>query len=110
MTDLKTNYLGLDLKNPLVASASGLSKKTSNVKMMEEAGISAVVMYSLFEEQITQDSLAFNYFMERGTERFAESLDYFPNLDWYRVGPDEYLERIRKNKEAVEIPDRKSVV
>lgn len=104
MTDLKTNYLGLDLKNPLVASASGLSKKTSNVKMMEEAGISAVVMYSLFEEQITQDSLAFNYFMERGTERFAESLDYFPNLDWYRVGPDEYLERIRKNKEAVEIP------
>jgi dihydroorotate dehydrogenase (fumarate) len=104
MTDLTTHYLGLELKNPLVASASALSKKTSTVKKMEDAGISAVVMYSLFEEQITHDSLAFNYYMERGTERFAESLDYFPNLDRYNVGPDDYLERIRKNKEAVEIP------
>ncbi len=104
MTDLKTHYLGLELKNPLVASASALSKKTSTVKKMEDAGVSAVVMYSLFEEQITNDSLAFNYYMERGTERFAESLDYFPDLDRYNVGPDEYLERIRKNKEAVEIP------
>ena len=104
MTDLKTHYLGLELKNPLVASASALSKKTSTVKKMEDAGISAVVMYSLFEEQITHDSLAFNYYMEQGTERFAESLDYFPDLDRYNVGPDEYLERIRKNKEAVDIP------
>jgi dihydroorotate dehydrogenase (fumarate) len=104
MTDLTTHYLGLELKNPLVASASALSKKTSTVKKMEDAGISAVVMYSLFEEQITHDSLAFNYYMERGTERFAESLDYFPNLDRYNVGPDGYLERIRKNKEAVDIP------
>jgi len=104
MTDLKTKYLGLDLKNPLVASASTLSKRTSRVKQMEEAGISAVVMYSLFEEQLVHDSLAFDYFMERGTERFAESLDYFPNLDRYNVGPDGYLEQIRKNKEAVSIP------
>jgi len=104
MTNLTTHYLGLELKNPLVASASALSKKTSTVKKMEDAGISAVVMYSLFEEQITHDSLAFNYYMERGTERFAESLDYFPNLDRYNVGPDDYLERIRKNKEAVDIP------
>lgn len=104
MTDLRTHYLGLELKNPLVASASALSKKTSTVKKMEDSGISAVVMYSLFEEQITHDSLAFNYYMERGTERFAESLDYFPNLDRYNVGPDEYLERIRKNKEVVDIP------
>jgi dihydroorotate dehydrogenase (fumarate) len=104
MTDLRTHYLGLELKNPLVASASALSKRTSNVKRMEDSGISAVVMYSLFEEQITHDSLAFNYYMERGTERFAESLDYFPNLDRYNVGPDEYLERIRKNKDAVDIP------
>jgi dihydroorotate dehydrogenase (fumarate) len=104
MTDIRTHYLGLELKNPLVASASALSKKTGTVKRMEDAGVSAVVMYSLFEEQITHDSLAFNYYMERGTERFAESLDYFPNLDRYNVGPDEYLERIRKNKEAVEIP------
>jgi len=104
MTDLKTKYLGMELKNPLVASASALSKKTSIVKRMEDAGISAVVMYSLFEEQITHDSLAFNYYMERGTDRFAESLDYFPDLDRYNVGPDEYLAQIRKNKEAVDIP------
>jgi dihydroorotate dehydrogenase (fumarate) len=104
MIDLKTKYLGLTLKNPLVASASALSKKTAKVKQMEDAGISAVVMYSLFEEQITHDSLAFNYFMERGTDRFAESLDYFPDLDRYNVGPDEYLEQIRKYKESVDIP------
>jgi len=101
--NLKTNYLGLELKNPLVASASALSKKPSYVKRMEDAGVSAVVMYSLFEEQITHDSLAFNYFMERGTEQFAEALDYFPDLDRYNVGPDQYLERIRRNKEATEI-------
>ncbi|NLN70130.1 MAG: dihydroorotate dehydrogenase-like protein [Chloroflexi bacterium] len=104
MTDLKTHYLGLELKNPLVAAASAFSKKLSTVKKMEHAGISAVVMYSLFEEQITHDSLAFNYFMEHGTERYAESLSYFPALDRYNVGPDEYLEKIRKYKEAVEIP------
>jgi len=102
--DLKTQYLGLELRNPLVAAASALSKKTSYVRQMEDAGISAVVMYSLFEEQITHDSLAFNYFMERGTERYAESLDYFPDLERYNVGPDQYLAQIQKNKEAVDIP------
>jgi dihydroorotate dehydrogenase (fumarate) len=104
MIDLKTNYLGLNLKNPLVASASSLSKRTSRVKQMEDAGISAVVMYSLFEEQLVHDSLAFDYFIERGTEQFAEALDYFPELDRYNVSPDGYLEQIRKNKEAVSIP------
>ena len=104
MIDLKTKYLGLELKNPLVASASALSKKTSTVKKMEDAGISAVVMYSLFEEQINHDSLAFNYYMERGTDRFAESLDYFPDLERYNVGPDQYLEQIQRNKQAVDIP------
>ncbi len=104
MIDLKTKYLGIELKNPLVASASALSKKTSYVRQMEDAGISAVVMYSLFEEQITHDSLAFNYFIERGTESFAESLDYFPDLDRYTIGPEQYLTQIQKNKEAVDIP------
>jgi dihydroorotate dehydrogenase (fumarate) len=104
MIDTKTQYLGLELKNPLMAASSALSKNTSLVKRMEDAGVSAVVMYSLFEEQITHDSLAFNYYMERGTDRFPESLDYFPNLDKYNVGPDQYLEKIRKNKEAVDIP------
>ncbi len=74
------------------------------MRQMEDAGVSAIVMYSLFEEQIVQDSLAFNYFMERGTESFAEALDYFPQLDRYNVSPDEYLEQIRKNKESVKIP------
>lgn len=104
MTDLKTTYLGLELKNPLVAAASALSKRTSRVRQMEDAGVSAVVMFSLFEEQIVQDSLAFNYFMERGTESFAEALSYFPDPDQYAVGPENYLEQIRKNKEAVELP------
>ena len=104
MIDTKTKYLGLELKNPLMAAASALSKKTSYVKRMEDAGVSAVVMYSLFEEQITHDSLAFNYYMERGTDRFAESLDYFPDLEKYNVGADQYLEKIRKNKESVDIP------
>ena len=104
MTDLKTHYLGLELNNPLVAAASALSKKVTTVRKMEDAGISAVVMYSLFEEQITHDSLAFNYYMEHGTERYAESLSYFPDLDRYNVGPDEYLEKIRQYKEAVDIP------
>ena len=104
MIDLKTTYLGLELKNPLVASASSLSKRTSRVRQMEDAGISAIVMYSLFEEQIVQDSLAFNYFMERGTESFAEALTYFPDPDQYPVGPDNYLDEIRKNKETVDIP------
>jgi dihydroorotate dehydrogenase (fumarate) len=104
MNKLNTSYLGLELKNPLVASASALSKKTSYVKRMEDADVSAVVMYSLFEEQLTHDSLAFNYFMERGTEQFAEALDYFPDLDRYNVGPDQYLTQIQRNKEAVDIP------
>jgi dihydroorotate dehydrogenase (fumarate) len=104
MMNLTTHYLGLMLKNPLVAAASSLSKKASTVKRMEDAGISAVVMYSLFEEQITHDSLVFNYYMEKGTEQFAEALSYFPDLDRYNVGPDQYLEQIRKNKEEVDIP------
>lgn len=104
MIDLKTRYLGLELKNPLVAAASALSKKTATVKQMEDSGISAVVMYSLFEEQIVHDSLAFNYYMLRGTDQFAESLDYFPDLDRYNIGPEQYLDHIRKNKEAVDIP------
>lgn len=104
MIDLKTHYLGLELRNPLVSAASALSKKPSTVKRMEDAGISAVVMYSLFEEQIVHDSLALNYYMVRGTESFPESLDYFPDLDRYNVGPDGYLEHIHKNKQAVDIP------
>jgi len=102
--DLSTTYLGLPLKNPLIASASVLSKKISTIKELEDCGISAVVMYSLFEEQITQESLALNYFLERGTESYAEALTYFPDLPSYNLAPDQYLEHIHKAKQEVDIP------
>jgi dihydroorotate dehydrogenase (fumarate) len=104
MTNLTTNYLNLNLKNPLIASASPLSKKLDTVKQLEDAGIAAVVMYSLFEEQITHESNALDYFLSRGTESYAEALTYFPEMENYNVGPDSYLELIAKIKSSVEIP------
>lgn len=104
MADLKTNYLSLDLKNPLVASASPLSKKVSLVKRLEDNGISAVVLYSLFEEQITHELRELNFFLERGTEQYPEALTYFPDLGNYNIGPDAYMEHIRTLKECVDIP------
>ncbi|NLD80843.1 MAG: dihydroorotate dehydrogenase-like protein [Smithella sp.] len=102
--DLTSKYLGLKLKNPLVASASPLSKKIDNVKKLEDAGVSAVVMYSLFEEQITHESNALDYFLNRGSESFAEAVTYFPEMESYNIGPDSYLNLISKIKEAVDIP------
>lgn len=104
MVDLRTNYLGLELKNPLVASASPLSEKVENVQKLEQAGVSAVVMYSLFEEQIVQESLRLDHDLTQGTESFAEALSYFPNVGRYSVGPETYLEHLRALKEAVDIP------
>ncbi len=104
MADLSTTYLGLQLKNPVIASASPISKKLDGIKKLEEAGASAVVMYSLFEEQITHESLALDHFLNRGTESYAESLTYFPNLDNYNIGPEDYLSLIAKAKQAVSIP------
>jgi dihydroorotate dehydrogenase (fumarate) len=104
MVDLTTTYLGLQLKNPLVASPSPLTEKVENVKRMEEAGIAAIVMYSLFEEQIIHESLELDHFLNRGTETYAESLTYFPNIGRYSLAPDKYLERLEKNKRAVNIP------
>ncbi len=104
MADLTTSYLGLTLKNPVVASASPLSKKVEGIQRLEEAGAGAVVMYSLFEEQITHESLALDHFLNRGTESYAESLTYFPDLEHYNIGPESYLELIRKAKQAVSIP------
>lgn len=102
--DLHTTYLGIPLKNPLVASASVISKKISNIKKLEDSGVGAVVLYSLFEEQITQESLALNYFLERGTESYAEAITYFPELPSYNLEPEKYLEHIQKAKQAVDIP------
>ncbi|MFN7036273.1 MAG: dihydroorotate dehydrogenase-like protein [Bellilinea sp.] len=104
MADLTTTYLGLKLKNPLVASASPLSKKVEGVKRLEDAGISAVVMYSLFEEQIVHESHALDHYLTRGSESFAEALTYFPDLERYNVGPESYLELIYRIKKAVSIP------
>ncbi len=102
--DLTTTYLGLQLKNPLVASASPLSKKVDVVRRLEDAGAAAVVMYSLFEEQITHESQELDHYLERGTHSYAESLSYFPDLDEYNLGPEPYLEHLHRIKEAVSIP------
>lgn len=104
MANLKTSYMGLEISNPLVASASALSKKYDNIKKMEDAGLGAVVLYSLFEEEITHESLALNHFLVRETDSFAEALTYFPDLGHYTMGSDKYLELIRKAKESVRMP------
>jgi len=104
MVDLSTKYMGMALKNPLVPSASPLSSDVDNIKRMEDAGAAAVVLHSLFEEQIEYDAEALAHFLERGTESYAEALTYFPPHDEFRREPDEYVELIREAKEAVDIP------
>ena len=102
--DISTNYLGLKLRSPLVVSASPLSEDIDNVKRMEDAGAAAVVLYSLFEEQLRQDRLELNQRLEHGTESFAEALSYFPELDEFKLGPEEYLKHIAAAKKATRIP------
>ena len=102
--DLTTNYLGLKLRTPLVVSASPLSEDIDNIKRMEDAGAAAVVLYSLFEEQLRQDRLELNQNLERGTGSFAESLTYFPEPEEFHLGPEEYLKHISKAKQATHIP------
>jgi dihydroorotate dehydrogenase (fumarate) len=104
MIDLSTKYLGLALKNPLVVSASPLSQEIDNLRRMEEAGAAAVVMHSLFEEQITQESRELDAQLSHGTESFAESLTYFPDLSSYNLGPEAYLKHIANARKAVSIP------
>jgi len=102
--DLSTNYMGLELKHPLMASASPLSGNVDGIKRVEDAGASAVVMFSLFEEQIRHENAAFEHLIESGTESFAESLSYFPTADDYHVGTENYLDIIRRASESVSIP------
>lgn len=104
MADLTTTYLGLNLKNPLVASASPLSKKLDSVKALEEAGAAAVVLYSLFEEQILYESKSLDYFLDYGSETYAEALSYFPDLEYYNVGGEGYLRHIERLKKNISIP------
>jgi dihydroorotate dehydrogenase (fumarate) len=102
--DLTTTYLGLKLANPLVPSASPLAEKVDDIKRLEDAGAAAVVLHSLFEEQLKMESAEQDYHMTHGTESFAEALSYFPQPSEFRLGPEDYLEHIAKAKQAVKIP------
>jgi dihydroorotate dehydrogenase (fumarate) len=102
--DLSTTYLGMTLRTPLVPSASPLSESLDNIKRMEDAGASAIVLYSLFEEQLTQDRQELQYRLTHDTESFSEATSFFPQPTEFSWGPEEYLEHIRKAKAAVRIP------
>jgi dihydroorotate dehydrogenase (fumarate) len=102
--DLTTTYLGLHLKNPLVVSASPLSKSLSVIQHLEDAGAAAIVMYSLFEEQITHESHELDHYLSRGTHSYAEALSYFPDLDTYNLEPERYLEHLSQAKHRLQIP------
>ena len=104
MIDLSTSYLGLHLQSPLVASAGPLCEEGGNIRRMEDAGAAAVVLHSLFEEQIDLETSHLDRYLSHGTESFAESLTYFPDMASYRLGPDAYLEHVRRAKAAVQIP------
>lgn len=102
--DLTTTYLGMKLKNPIVPSASPMSRTVGNVKLMEDYGASAVVLYSIFEEQIRHETKELYHYLTYHAESYAEATSYFPEPHEYHTGPDEYLEHIRKLKQSVNIP------
>jgi dihydroorotate dehydrogenase (fumarate) len=102
--DLTTTYLGLKLKNPLVPSSSPLTRNINTLRRMEDNGAAAIVLYSLFEEQITMESHTLNHYLTQGVESFPEALTYFPEASEYETGPQEYAEHIREAKEALGIP------
>jgi dihydroorotate dehydrogenase (fumarate) len=104
MVDLSTTYLGLNLENPLVASASPLSKKIDKARKLEDAGISAIVMYSLFEEQITRESLELDHYLSRGTDSFPEAPTHLPDGGLYGISPEKYLNQVAALKKALSIP------
>lgn len=104
MADLKTKYLGLELKNPLVASASPLSEKVEDAKRLEENGVAAIVMYSLFEEQILRESETLDRFLNYGAFSSQEAYTYLPEMGRYNLGPEKYLNNLKRLKEAVHVP------
>jgi dihydroorotate dehydrogenase (fumarate) len=104
MIDLSTTYLGLTLRNPLVASASPLSRKIDKARNMEEAGISAIVMYSLFEEQIVHESLEQDHYFSRTTDAFPEAPSLLPDGGLYSISPEKYLNQVTGLKKALTIP------
>lgn len=104
MNDLTTRYLGLLLKNPLIASSSPLTESVDNIRRMEDAGLAAVVLPSLFEEQLRIESATLDQDLWRGVEEFAEAVTYLPDLSNYNMGPDGYLELIQSAKRHVKVP------
>lgn len=104
MIDLTTGYLGLKLRTPLVASSSPLCKDIANILRLEDAGASAIVLHSLFEEQITAESGALDRYLTEGTESYGEAISYFPEMTSYNLGPDPYLNHLRKAKESCDVP------
>jgi dihydroorotate dehydrogenase (fumarate) len=102
--DLSTTYLGLKLKNPVVAAASPLTADLDFLKRLEDTGAAAAVLHSLFEEQLAHEAAELDHLTRQGTESFAESLSYFPEPEDFRLGPEEYLEHIRRAKAALGIP------
>ncbi|MCX7875594.1 MAG: dihydroorotate dehydrogenase-like protein [Melioribacteraceae bacterium] len=102
--DLTTSYMGLKLKNPIVPSASPLSQKVETVKQLEDAGAAAVVVYSLFEEQINHESGELDHYLSYHAESYAEALNYFPQPDEFKLTPYQYLDHIANLKKAVDIP------
>lgn len=104
MIDLSTTYMGLKLKHPLVAGASPLSRTLDSMKGLEDAGIAAIVSYSIFEEQFHFESEELDHFLGRGSDSFAEALSFFPKNYEYHLGPEEYLEHLHKAKQSLHIP------
>lgn len=102
--DLTTTYMGLQLKNPLVPSSSPMMRNRDDVRRMEDAGAAAIVLHSLFEEQITQESQTLDRYLTQGTDTFAEALSYFPEASAYKTGPEAYLELVSWAKRALDIP------
>jgi dihydroorotate dehydrogenase (fumarate) len=102
--DLTTRYLGLSLKNPIVPSASPLSHSLDTMKRLEDAGAAAIVMYSLFEEQISHEAAELAHYLSHGTESYAEAVSYFPDPGEFKTGPDAYLEQVRKAVRSLDIP------
>ena len=102
--EMKSSYLGLELKNPLIAAASPLNMSLDSVRRTIDHGAAAIVMPSLFEEQIQADAQELDHYLAHGSHSYAEAVSYFPGQEEYQLGPENYLEALRKLKESVDVP------
>lgn len=102
--DISTVYMGLKLKSPIIASASPLSETLDGMRRLEDSGVGAVVMFSLFEEQIRHDDAVISHLLMQGAESQAESAGYFPAVEDYRAGPEDYLKLVEQASRSLDIP------